>query len=62
MAYQFKTRVYDESSLDKQEKFSLSVKQSHKLINVLRMKDDDEIIIFNNIYGEWSAKIKIKKS
>ena len=62
MAYQFKTRVYDESSLDKQEKFGLSVKQSHKLINVLRMKDDDEIIIFNNIYGEWSAKIKIKKS
>ena len=62
MAYQFKTRVYDESSLDKKEKFSLSVKQSHKLINVLRMKDDDEIIIFNNIYGEWSAKIKIKKS
>ncbi len=60
--YQFKTRVYNESFLDCNEVISLSVKQSHKLINVLRMKENDDIIIFNNISGEWGAKIKIKKS
>ena len=62
MEYQFKTRVYNESFLDNNEKISLTLKQSHKLINVLRMRENDDIIIFNNIYGEWSAKIKIKKS
>jgi len=60
--YQFKTRVYNESSLDKHKNISLSLKQSHKLINVLRMKENDDILIFNNISGEWSAKIQIKKS
>ena len=62
MDYQFKTRVYSESFLDYNEKIAFSVKQSHKLINVLRMKENDDIIIFNNIYGEWAAKIKINKS
>ena len=50
--YQFKTRVYNESFLDCNEEISLSVNQSHKLINVLRMKENDDIIIFNNISGE----------
>ena len=62
MEYQFKTRVYSESSLDKNLIVPLSKKQSHKLLNVLRMKTNEDIIIFNNVSGEWSAKVHIKKS
>ena len=62
MDYQFKTRVYSESCLDENSIIKLSSKQSHKLVNVLRMKTSDDIIIFNNISGEWSAKIDVNKS
>jgi len=62
LEYQFKTRVYSESSLDKNLIVPLSKKQSHKLLNVLRMKTNEDIIIFNNVSGEWSAKVHIKKS
>ena len=60
--YQFKTRIYSEFSLEKNAKIILTKKQSHKIINVLRMKTDDDILIFNNIYGEWIGKINITNS
>ena len=62
MGYQFKTRIYSESSLEKNTHVILSIKQSHKIINVLRMKANDGIIIFNSNYGEWLGKIIIQKS
>ena len=61
MGYQFKTRIYSESSLEKNTNVILSPKQSHKIINVLRMKANDDIIIFNSNYGEWLGKIIIQK-
>ena len=62
MGYQFKTRIYSESALEKNTNVILSIKQSHKIINVLRMKANDDIIIFNSNYGEWLGKIIIQKS
>ena len=62
MGYQFKTRIYSESSLEKNTNVILTLKQSHKIINVLRMKANDDIIIFNSNYGEWLGKIIIQKS
>ena len=62
MDYQFKTRIYTESSLAKNTNVILTLKQSHKIINVLRMKANDDIIIFNSNFGEWIGKIVIQKS
>ena len=62
MDYQFKTRIYSESALEKNVQIVLSKKQSHKIINVLRMKESDDIVIFNHVYGEWAGKIQIKKT
>jgi 16S rRNA (uracil1498-N3)-methyltransferase len=62
VGYQFKTRIYSESSLEKNTNVILTPKQSHKIINVLRMRTNDDIIIFNNNYGEWLGKIMIQKS
>ena len=62
MGYQFKTRIYNESSLDKNTNVILTPKQSHKIINVLRMKTNDDVIIFNSNFGEWLGKIIIEKS
>jgi len=62
VGYQFKTRIYSESTLETNTNVILTPKQSHKIINVLRMKANDDIIIFNNNYGEWLGKIMIQKS
>ena len=62
MNYKAKTRIYCKASLEKNVNVSLTLKQSHKIINVLRMKNNDDVTIFNEAYGEWLGKIIIQKS
>jgi 16S rRNA (uracil1498-N3)-methyltransferase len=62
LAYQFKTRIYSESALAENAKVLLTSKQSHKIINVLRMKTNEDIVIFNSNCGEWLGNIIIQKS
>ena len=62
MGYQSKTRIHSEFFLEKNANILLTLKQSHKIINVLRMKNNDDIIIFNDASGEWLGKIIIQKS
>ena len=46
-----------ENILDLNQKYLLNKTQSHYLKNVLRLKTDSEIFIFNNKDGEFKAKI-----
>ena len=62
MGYQSKTRIHCGFFLEKNANILLTSKQSHKIINVLRMKNNDDIILFNDASGEWLGKIIIQKS
>ena len=62
MGYQSKTRIHSGFFLEKNANILLTSKQSHKIIHVLRMKNNDDIIIFNDASGEWLGKIIIQKS
>ena len=62
MGYQSKTRIHSGFFLEKYANILLTSKQSHKIINVLRMKNNDDIILFNDASGEWLGKIIIQKS
>ena len=62
MAYSFKTRLFTLSLLSENMKVILSSSQSHKIINVLRLKTGDFINLFNNRDGEWNGKLEIIKN
>tara|TARA_B110001454_G_scaffold97560_1_gene92360 strand:- start:1367 stop:2083 length:717 start_codon:yes stop_codon:yes gene_type:complete len=62
LGYQSKTRIHSGFFLEKNANILLTSKQSHKIINVLRMKNNDDIILFNDVSGEWLGKIIIQKS
>ena len=49
-------RIYSKESLQKGN-LTLSKKQSHYLKNVMRLKLNDKISIFNEKDGEWDASI-----
>jgi len=51
-----KIRMYVDDSFADSKNVSLSNKQTHYLINVMRCKPGDTLLIFNN-YEEWLAEI-----
>ncbi len=51
-------RLYTPESLNKNIVFNPDEKQTHYLIHVMRLKDEDTILVFNGIDGEWSARIQ----
>ncbi len=57
-------RLYVKSPLLEKQDISLSDVQSHYLQKVMRLKEGDEILLFNGTHGEWLAKItaNLKKS
>jgi len=57
-----KIRLYIPEKLIADKKLIISLKQSHYLINVMRKKIDENLLIFNDDCGEYLAKIeKIEK-
>jgi len=60
--YNFRTRLFTYESLFKNNKIDLNSLQSHKIINVLRLKTGDSINMFNGNSGEWNGQIEIHKS
>ena len=61
-SYQPKIRLYVPDKLLLNKRIIISFKQSHYLINVMRKKIDDNLLIFNELCGEYLAKIeKIEK-
>ena len=59
LSYKAKIRLYFPGELSLKNPVKLENKQVHYLINVMRKKIDDSILVFNNINGEFLAKISI---
>lgn len=61
-SYQPKIRLHIPDKLIPDKRLIISLKQSHYLINVMRKKIDENLLIFNDVCGEYLAKIeKIEK-
>ena len=61
-SYQPKIRLHISDKLIPDKRLIISLKQSHYLINVMRKKIDENLLIFNDDCGEYLAKIeKIEK-
>ncbi|MGV3278102.1 RsmE family RNA methyltransferase [Rickettsiales bacterium LUAb2] len=55
---EIKTRIYYFNTLNTiNQEVILSSEDSHYLVNVLRLKNNDQIALFNSIDGEWLAKV-----
>ena len=52
-----KTRIFANKKLSNNMIIYIKEKQNHFLKNVLRVKINDEIIVFDNQTGEWLSKI-----
>ena len=57
LSYKAKIRLYFPGKLSLEDPVKLENKQVHYLINVMRKKIDDSILVFNSINGEFLAKI-----
>ncbi len=52
-----KVRLFVEHALSKGQAVPLNVKQAHYLFSVLRQAIGNSIHVFNNVDGEWEAKV-----
>ena len=57
LSYKAKIRLYFPGKLSLEGPVKLENKQVHYLINVMRKKIDDSILVFNGVNGEFLAKI-----
>src|SRR6202521_74179 len=58
--YDFRTpRVYLDAPLAAGQAVSLDRAQTNYLRNVLRLKDGDELLLFNGRDGEWQARLDV---
>lgn len=54
-------RLFVDSSFDKNQKNILSAPQSHYLTHVMRLKEGDKLICFNDKQGDWEATLTQQK-
>lgn len=54
-------RLYVKNALYKGHLASINEQQTHYLAHVMRVRDGDEILLFNGSDGEWLAKINYSK-
>ena len=57
LSYKAKIRLYFPGKISLRNSVKLENKQVHYLINVMRKKIDDPILVFNSVNGEFLAKI-----
>ena len=57
LSYKAKIRLYFPGKISLKSPVKLENKQVHYLINVMRKKIDDPILVFNSVNGEFLAKI-----
>ncbi len=57
LSYKAKIRLYFPGKISLKSPVKLENKQVHYLINVMRKKIDDSILVFNSVNGEFLAKI-----
>ena len=58
LSYQAKIRLYVPYELMLRKTIELNTKQSHYLINVMRKKIHNTILVFNEVNGEFLAEIQ----
>ena len=58
LSYQAKIRLYVPYELMLRKTIELNTKQSHYLMNVMRKKIHDTILVFNEVNGEFLAEIQ----
>jgi 16S rRNA (uracil1498-N3)-methyltransferase len=51
------TRLFVDHELSAEAVVDLDPRQANYLVNVLRMKDGDEVLVFNGSSGEWRARL-----
>jgi 16S rRNA (uracil1498-N3)-methyltransferase len=51
-------RLFVDEKLAADQQFALSPPQANYLLSVLRMREGDEILVFNGYDGEWLAEIR----
>jgi 16S rRNA (uracil1498-N3)-methyltransferase len=51
-------RLFIDAPLAEGRRLTLERAQAHYLIGVLRMKEDDSLLVFNGRDGEWRARLK----
>ncbi len=57
--YDFKTqRIFVDADLDENTEIATDRQQSNYLLNVLRLRDGDHVLLFNGRDGEWLAGIE----
>ncbi len=57
LSYKAKVRIYFPKKISLKQTVTITTKQLHYLINVMRKKKDDTLLIFNSVDGEYLAKI-----
>ena len=57
LSYKAKIRIYFPKKLSLKQTVTITTKQFHYLINVMRMKKDETLLFFNGVDGEYLAKI-----
>ncbi len=57
LSYKAKIRIYFPKKISLKQTVIITTKQFHYLINVMRKKKDDTLLIFNSVDGEYLAKI-----
>ncbi len=57
LSYKTKVRLYFPKKISLKQTVTITTKQLHYLINVMRKKKDDTLLIFNGVDGEYLAKI-----
>ena len=55
------SRIFVDYDFKKNTKLNLSAPQSHYLIHVMRLKEEDKIICFNGKQGDWEATLSKQK-
>jgi 16S rRNA (uracil1498-N3)-methyltransferase len=51
-------RLFVTEPLGARAEIELAAPQAHYLLNVLRLKGGDEVLVFNGRHGEWLAEVK----
>ena len=60
-SYQPRVRLFVGSPLAAGAAVALDAAQAHYLVNVMRLKDGDEVCLFNGRDGEWRARLQEAK-
>ena len=59
--YEFRMqRLFLDAAISRDTPIALDRAQANYLLNVLRLKSDDEVLVFNGRDGEWRARIAVE--